>query len=53
MIWLGFAQPKVGFCGMWGREDKAKIEMKNGTKIANKLIVIKNQSEIYGGDGER
>ena len=38
---------------MWGREGKAKIEMKNGTKIANKMIVIKNKGEICGGDGER
>ena len=53
MIWLGFAQPKGLRFGMWGREGKAKIEMKNWTEIANKIIVIKNQSEICGGDGER
>jgi len=38
---------------MWGKEGKAKIEMKNGTKIANKIIVIKNKEQVYGGDGEK
>ena len=38
---------------MGGKGTATKIEMKNWTEIANKLIVIKNQSEIYGGDGER
>ena len=53
-IWSGFARPNRADFAVCGREGAAaKIEMKNWTEIANKLIVIKNQSEIYGGDGER
>jgi hypothetical protein len=37
---------------MWGKEGKAKIEMKNQTKIANKIIVIKNKEQAYGEMGK-
>lgn len=53
-IWSGFARPNgTNFAVCGGEGTATKIEMKNWTEIANRLIVIKNQSEIYGGDGEK
>ena len=53
-IWSGFARPnRTDFAVCGGEEAATKIEMKNWTEIANKLIVIKNQSEICGRDGEK
>ena len=52
LVWLRQTKCEdFAVCG--GEETATKIEMKNWTEIANKLIVIKNQSEIYGGDGEK